>query len=139
VERFPCAAEYPLFWKQVLEWISGSLDISEYNAKTGTFVRLPSTQTIKTPDDTVTTDLLLLDEVGIYKLPGKEIAVNLFDEAESNLQGQEMKASNSGKEVQYNYNIEIRRVPKYFDIYLIIIGMFFVIFELYYLRWRGEL
>ena len=134
---FHALPEYPLFWKQVLEWISGSLDISEYNAKTGTFVRLPSTQTIKTPDDTVTTDLLLLDEVGIYKLPNKEIAVNLFDETESNLVGQEMEASNGGENVQYN--IEIRRAPKYYDIYLIVIGMFFVIFELYYLRWRGEL
>ena len=134
---FHALPEYPLFWKQVLEWISGSLDISEYNAKTGTFVRLPSTQTIKTPDDTVTTDLLLLDEVGIYKLPNKEIAVNLFDETESNLISQDMEASNGGEDVQYN--IEIRRAPKYYDIYLIVIGMFFVIFELYYLRWRGEL
>lgn len=134
---FHILPEYPLFWKQVLEWISGSLDISEYNAKTGTFIRLPAVQTVKTPDDTVTTDLLYLDEVGIYSLPGKEIAVNLFDERESNLEGQEMEVSNGGEEVQYN--IEVRRAPKYLDIYLIITGMFFIFFELYYLRWRGEL
>ncbi|MFU8767160.1 MAG: BatA domain-containing protein [Candidatus Methanoperedens sp.] len=134
---FHILPEYPLFWKQVLEWISGSLDISEYNAKTGTFIRLPAVQTVKTPDDTVTTDLLYLDEVGSYSLPGKEIAVNLFDERESNLEGQEMEVSNGGEEVQYN--IEVRRAPKYLDIYLIIAGMFFIFFELYYLRWRGEL
>jgi hypothetical protein len=134
---FHTLPEYPLFWKQVLEWISGSLDISEYNAKTGTFVRLPAVQTVKTPGDTVTTDLLLLDETGIYRLPDKEMAVNLFDETESNLAGQEMAVSNGGKDVQYN--IEIRKAPKYFDIYLIVIGMFFIFFELYYLRWRGEL
>jgi hypothetical protein len=134
---FHTLPEYPLFWKQVLEWISGSLDISEYNAKTGTFVRLPAVQTVKTPGDSVTTDLLLLDEVGVYRFPDKEMAVNLFDETESNLAGQEMAVSNGGKDVQYN--IEIRKAPKYFDIYLIVIGMFFIFFELYYLRWRGEL
>ncbi len=129
---------YPLFWKQMLEWISGSLDVSEYNAKTGMFIKLPAIQTVKTPGDSVTTDLLLLDEVGIYELPDKDVAVNLFDEKESNLEGSAVLAGNvtALKEIPA---VQIVRKPKYLDIYLIIAGMFFVFFELYYLRWRGEL
>ncbi len=131
---------YPLFWKQMLEFISGSLDVSEYNAKTGQFIRLPTRSTIKTPGDTVTTDLLLLDEVGVYELPDKEVAANLFDEKESNLAGGGISATTeaaTGKEIPYN--IQIIRAPQYFDIYLIIAVIFLVCLELYYLHWRGEL
>ncbi len=130
---------YPLFWKQMLEWISGSLDVSEYNAKTGQFIKLPATQTIKTPTDTITTDLLLLDEVGIYELPDKDTAVNLYDERESNLAGggiSEMPQA-AGKEI--SYNVQTIRKPKNLDVYLIMAGMFLVVLELVYLRWRGEL
>ncbi len=128
---------YPLFWKQMLEFISGSLDVSEYNAKTGQFIRLPTRQTIKTPGDSVTTDLLLLDEVGVYELPDKDVAANLFDEKESNLAGGGISATTASTEIPYN--IQIIRAPQYFDIYLIIAAIFLVCMELYYLHWRGEL
>ncbi len=135
---FHSKPSYPLFWKQMLEWISGSLDVSEYNAKTGMFIKLPATQTIKTPGDSVTTDLLLLDEVGIYELPDKDIAVNLFDEKESNLIGGGISAP-AAEQKEIPYNVQTIRKPKYLDVYLIIAGMFLVFLELYYLRWRGEL
>jgi hypothetical protein len=131
---------YPLFWKQMLEWISGSLDVSEYNANTGQFIKLPATQTVKTPTDTVTTDLLLLDEVGIYGLPDKNVAVNLYDETESNLApAGTALAANLTSANAIPYNVQTIRKPEYLDVYLIIAGMFLVFLELYYLRWRGEL
>ena len=129
---------YPLFWKQMLEWISGSLDVSEYNAKTGMFIKLPATQTVKTPGDSVTTDLLLLDEVGIYELPDKDTAVNLYDERESNLAGGGISAQ-AGEKKEIPYNVQTIRKPKYLDVYLIMAGILLVVLELVYLRWRGEL
>lgn len=137
---FHSHADYPLFWKQMLEWISGSLDVSEYNANTGQFIKLPATQTVKTPTDTVTTDLLLLDEVGIYGLPDKNVAVNLYDETESNLAPAGLNpAANPTSTSAIPYNVQVIRKPDYLDVYLIIAGIFLVILELYYLRWRGEL
>jgi len=136
---FHSHADYPLFWKQMLEWISGSLDVSEYNANTGQFIKLPATQTVKTPTDSVTTDLLLLDEVGIYGLPDKNVAVNLYDETESNLAGMGITVGANQTAAQVPYIIELKPVRKYLDIYLIIAGMFLVLLELYYLHWRGEL
>jgi hypothetical protein len=130
---------YPLFWKQMLEWISGSLDVSEYNAITGQFIKLPATQTIKTPSDTVTTDLLLLDEVGVYSLPDKDVAVNLYDEKESNLAGPGLSTGASNLSSPIPYNVQTIRKPMDLDIYFIMAGMFLVILELAYLRWRGEL
>ncbi len=135
---FHALPEYPLFWKQMLEWITGSLDVSEYNAKTGQYIRLPARETVKTPSENVTTDLLLLDEVGVYGLPDKEVAVNLYDEKESNLAGGGITVLPSETK-EISYNTQIIRAPKYFDIYLIIIAIILVILELYYLHWRGEL
>lgn len=135
---FHALPEYPLFWKQMLEWITGSLDVSEYNAKTGQYIKLPARETVRTPSENITTDLLLLDEVGIYGLPDKEVAVNLYDEKESNLAGGGINVLPSETK-EISYNTQIIRAPKYFDIYLIMIAIILVVLELYYLRWRGEL
>ncbi|HLB70874.1 MAG TPA: BatA and WFA domain-containing protein [Candidatus Methanoperedens sp.] len=130
---------YPLFWKQMLEFISGSVDVTEYNARTGQYIKLPATQTIKTPADTVTTDTLLLDEVGVYDLPGKDVAVNLYDEKESNLAGVGISQVQQTETKEVQYNVQTIRAPKYLDIYFIMAVIFLVILELYYLHWRGEL
>ncbi|MFZ3384131.1 MAG: BatA domain-containing protein [Candidatus Methanoperedens sp.] len=132
---------YPLFWKQMLEWIKGSLDVTEYNAKTGMLIKFPVPVKVDTPADTVTTDTLLLDEVGVYDVPGKIVAVNLYDERESNLVsgGIEAEASNVSTSQQPVYSPETIRKQKNLDIYFIMAAMFLVFLELYYLRWRGEL
>ncbi len=135
---FHALPEYPLFWKQMLEWITGSLDVSEYNAKTGQYINLPARETVKTPSESITTDMLLLDEVGVYELPDKDVAVNLYDEKESNLAGGGITSQPSEKK-EISYNTQIVRAPRDLDIYLIIIAILLVIMELYYLRWRGEL
>ncbi len=137
---FHALPEYPLFWKQVIEWVSGSLDVSEFNGKTGQFIKLSASQTIKTPSGgSITTDLLLLDEVGIYGLPDKDVAVNLYDEAESNLAGSLTVVTSNLSTVGIPTTTQTILAPKYLDIYLIIAAMSLVFLELYYLRWRGEL
>jgi len=138
---FHTLSTYPLFWKQMLEWIKGSLDVTEYNAKTGMIMKFPVSVAVKTPGDTETTDTLLFDEVGIYEVPGKSVAVNLFDERESNLVsgGLEAMTSNVSGATEPIYTVETVRKPKDLDIYFIIGAMFLVFLELYYLHWRGEL
>jgi len=138
---FHTRSSYPLFWKQLLEWIKGSLDVTEYNAKTGMIMKFPASITVKTPGDKVTTDTLLFDEVGIYEVPGKSIAVNLYDERESNLESGGLAAmiSNVSGTKEPVYSVETVRKPDYLDIYFIIGAIFLVFLELYYLHWRGEL
>jgi len=138
---FHTLSTYPLFWKQLLEWIKGSLDVTEYNAKTGMIMKFPVSVAVKTPGDKVTTDTLLLDEGGIYEVPGKSVAVNLFDESESNLESGGLAAmtSNVSGATEPVYTVETIRKPKDLDIYFIIGAMFLVFLELYYLHWRGEL
>lgn len=75
--------EYPVFWIRLIEWIGGVGDISDYNLETGTFTSLSKTEEIRTPTKIVTTDRMLYDEVGTYEIDGKKIAVNLYDDRES--------------------------------------------------------
>ncbi len=82
---------------------------------------------------------MLLDEVGIYHLPDKDVAVNLYDETESNLGGAGLTSGANQTTAQIPYNVQVIRKPEYLDVYLIMAGMFLVFLELYYLRWRGEL
>jgi hypothetical protein len=138
---FHTRSTYPIFWKQLLEWIKGSLDVTEYNAKTGMLMKFPVSIAVKTPGDKVTTDTLLFDEVGIYEVPGKSVAVNLFDERESNLEsgGLEAMTSNVSGAKEPVYTVETVRKPKNLDIYFIMGAIFLGLLELFYLHWRGEL
>lgn len=76
--------EYPVFWIKLVEWLGGTGDISEYNLNTGTLTSLSKTEEIKTPSKTFTSNRILFDESGIYEISGKKIAVNLYNDKESN-------------------------------------------------------
>jgi hypothetical protein len=104
-------------------------------------MKFPVSIAVKTPGDKVTTDTLLFDEVGIYEVPGKSVAVNLFDERESNLEsgGLEAMTSNVSGAKEPVYTVETVRKPKNLDIYFIMGAIFLGLLELFYLHWRGEL
>jgi len=76
--------EYPVFWIKLVEWLGGTGDISKYNLNTGTLTSLSKTEEIKTPSKTFTSNHILFDEAGVYEISGKKIAVNLYNDKESN-------------------------------------------------------
>ncbi len=77
--------EYPIFWHQMVNWLTGVPDLSESNRKTGEIIPLGETTVVDTPDGTVTTTNLLLDEVGMYRYREEAIAANMYDSRESDL------------------------------------------------------
>jgi len=78
--------EYPVFWYQMVDWITGVPDLAEANKKTGEMIRLGDAGQIQTPSTTLSASTLLLDEVGIYRYQGTAVAVNMYDPRESSLQ-----------------------------------------------------
>jgi hypothetical protein len=78
--------EYPIFWYQMISWITGIPDITQANRKTGEIIHLGETAQIETPSTSLTASTLLLDEVGIYRYQGKAVAANMYDSKESSLQ-----------------------------------------------------
>ncbi len=78
--------EYPIFWYQMVNWITGVPDIIEANRKTGEIIHLGETAQIETPSTSLAANSLLLDEVGVYRFSGKAVAANMYDPKESSLQ-----------------------------------------------------
>jgi hypothetical protein len=79
--------EYPIFWYEMLNWLTDVPDISDSNHKTGELIPLGETVDVEAPLGTVTTSNLLLDEVGIYRFLGRTLAANMYDGRESDLGG----------------------------------------------------
>ena len=133
--------EYPVFWIKLVQWLGGTGDISEYNLKTGTLTSLPKTEKILTPSKTFTLNHLLFDEAGIYEISGKEIAVNLYSDSESNTT---VDASELIQRAVAEDKPKLVRADNYTtknDITNYLIGIIFLLLllEILIVRRRGEL
>lgn len=133
--------EYPVFWIKLVEWLGGTGDISEYNLNTGTLTSLSKTEEIKTPSKTFTSNQLLFDEVGIYEISGKKIAVNLYNDKESNTT---VDASDVVQRAVADDESKLVRADTYTvknDITDYLIGVMFLLMlaEIMIVRRRGEL
>ncbi len=133
---FHATPAYPLFWQNLIEWSTGSIDINEFNLRAGTVKQYPAPVTIKTPTSNITTGTVLFDEVGFYTMPQGEVAVNLYSKDESDI-AETMNLTIA--ETRIRYASGITETAKELDKYLIAAGILFILLELYYLRWRGEL
>ncbi|HUS75728.1 MAG TPA: BatA and WFA domain-containing protein [Methanothrix sp.] len=78
--------EYPIFWYQMVSWITDVPDITQSNRKTGEVLHLGETAIVETPSTSIFASNLLLDEVGVYRFQGKAVAANMYDSRESSLQ-----------------------------------------------------
>ncbi len=79
---------YPIFWDNVLSFLTKSQDLSSFNVLTGKVEGI-SEQKVTTPSGNVETTRLLFDDAGFYKFGGKTTAANLLSDKESNIRGAE--------------------------------------------------
>ena len=133
--------EYPVFWIKLVQWLGGAGDISEYNLNTGTLTSLSKTEEIKTPSKTFTSNHILFDEVGVYEISGKKIAVNLYNDKESNTT---VDASELIQRAVAEDGPKLVKADSYTaknDITDYLIGVMFllILLEILIIRGRGEL
>ncbi|MEA1908371.1 MAG: BatA and WFA domain-containing protein [Euryarchaeota archaeon] len=132
---FHTRVDYPIFWRQIVDWMSGVLEIEAYNVRTGRTYPLVGRQEVITPSEPVTTDNLLFDEVGGYQVGDMAIAANLYDSDESDLSMDAMTVAARNLEPD-----TVRaKVEKDLWAFLTVLVMLLAGLELYYLRARGEL
>ncbi|MDG6243716.1 MAG: BatA domain-containing protein [Methanolobus sp.] len=133
--------EYPVFWFKLAGWLGGTGGVQDYNLKTGTVSVLAKEHEIKTPGSTRTVSRVLYDEVGIYQVAGKEIAVNIYNDRESDttLIGNNVIERSQTQEGPKIVRATSYTAKKYLDNYMIIIVFALVILELLIIRKRGEL
>ncbi len=136
---FHTKPEYPIFWLDLVDYLCGASSVEECNMQTGSTVRFDLKTRILTPEgQSIKTDNLLLDQTGIYQLPDRAIAVNLYNAKESNLVdggGAVSETPGAQKDVVTTKT----DVKKEHDWILLTIALMLLFTELYYLRYRGEL
>ena len=133
--------EYPVFWFKLAGWLGGTGSVQEYNLKTGTISALAKEQDIKTPSGTETVSRVLYDQTGIYQVAGKEIAVNLYNDKESDtsLEGDDVIERAQADDGPGLVRASSYTAKNYLDTYMIIIVFALVILELLIIKKRGEL
>ncbi|MDV0444515.1 hypothetical protein MmiAt1_00410 [Methanimicrococcus sp. At1] len=135
--NFASFPAFPVFWIRIADYFAGIGDISEYNVKAGTILSLSSNTEISTPDGTVTTNRILFDTVGVYTVGSKKIAVNMYNDKESNtLTPQISGLENAGGGGDLPELYEIKNNLFYI---FVILAAIFIILELYLLRKRGDI
>ncbi|HII06761.1 MAG TPA: hypothetical protein HA349_05470, partial [Methanotrichaceae archaeon] len=126
--------EYPIFWYEMINWLTNVPDASESNRRTGEIVRLGDTTLVDAAGERISTNVLLLDRVGIYKFQGQTIAANMYDPIESNLQNGNtlnMGTFTSGETTE-------KLIKKDLSPWLVLIAAGLIILELVILRRRRE-
>jgi len=135
---FHTMPEYPIFWLNMIDYLCGTGGVESCNKQTGYTMQFDSKIRATTPDGRVIrTNNLLLDQTGIYELPDKLVSVNLYDAAESNLEGSGITATETVGTITEK---TVRTTTKKeFDWVLLILALVLICAELYYIRSRGEL
>jgi len=135
---FHTMPEYPIFWLNLIDYLCGTGGVENCNKQTGSTMQFDSKVRATTPDGRVIrTNNLLLDQTGVYEIPGKLVSVNLYDAAESNLEGSGITTTETAGTITEK---TVRTTTKKeFDWILLILALLLICIELYYIWSRGEL
>ncbi len=134
---FKTSPSYPIFWNNMVNFLLGIEDLNNFNLKTGKLLSFGNEKEIKTPSGTVETTQIVLDQVGIYEIDGRQYAVNLLSEPESNVaQDTEVQAKVSkayrAKSVEREKDVSL-------ELYAVIGAFALVLLELAYVKFRGDI
>lgn len=133
---FKFSPSYPIFWTELMKYVTEQQDVRNLNFGAGETLILDGEQTINTPTRKVKRAALVLDEVGIYELEDRIIAVNLLNEMESDINF-EVSAGTKSLEYELHPVKEKREFP--WSIWLLIIALTLAVFEIWFVRARGDI
>lgn len=109
--------DYPIFWNNLINFMIDTEDINDYNFKIG--------------------ERSLVDKAGIYDENGKKVAYNYLNEAESDVSNDPILFS---KEYSDFIAKDVKeKVDMDFTMALLIIGCLVILFEMLYIKFRGDL
>jgi hypothetical protein len=126
---------YFVFWKRTLDLITNTPSISNLNYKTGSFISFPDAQRIVTPQGTITTKELSLDNAGLYTLKDRIIAINLAEEKESDISAEQTLDKQTFAQSSDRFK---EKVPLELTSYFIYAGLILIFLELLYVKFRGD-
>jgi hypothetical protein len=123
---------YPIFWTRLIHYLGNLRGLPELNKQGGSMMVFSRETTVRTPSGAVTTEVLYLDESGIYEIGGDKIAVNLVSEKESSL----VTVSVEGKEESSLG--EENGVEQSIEQLLLFLALGLLVLELLIIKVRGD-
>jgi len=130
--------QYPVFWKRAVYDAAGRETLAETNYPTGTRIPVPNGTTVEAPGGELAPESgsLVLTEAGFYRYGGARIGASLLSEPESNVSAPALSTGPGGVVQERE-----ETVPRPLDLSPVAAGgaLLFVLAELSYLRWRGDL
>jgi len=133
---FKFSPYYPIFWYELVKYVTNQKDITGMNFRTGSTLLLDAPAAVKTPSGTMETNRVIIDRAGLYTLPDRVIAANLLNEHESDINPRESLGV-SPEDLQLKAVREMRRVP--WEYWLIVLALIVLFVELFYIKFRGDI
>ena len=130
--------QYPVFWKRAVYEAAGREPLAATNYDTGARLSVPNGTTVETPEGSLTpgSGTLVLAETGFYSAGERRLAASLLSEPESNVSAPSLSTGPGGV-----VQAREEEVPRPLDLSPVAAGgaLLFVLAELSFLRWRGDL
>ncbi len=134
--EFKYSPHYPIFWTELMKYVTEQQDVRNLNLKTGETLLLNEEQMVKTPTRNIRRAALVLDEAGIYEFEDRVVAVNLVDEAESNIN---LDKKVGTKSTEYELKPVKEKREFHWEVWLLALAVFLLLFEVFFVKYRGDL
>ncbi len=132
---FKFSPSYPIFWTEVLKYVTDQQDMKTLNYKTGDTLIFDTPQKIETPTKVVKQVTLALEHAGVYTIDTKKVAVNLLNDKESDIN---LKESFGARGIA----VELRAVREerkyYWEYVLLVVVLVLSFLELMVMKRRGD-
>lgn len=126
---------YPLFWQQLIDYVIGKDTIETLNYKIGEKVVFDNEIPVTTPSGKQkNVGALEFEELGIYKYQNKQVAVNLLNSVESNVDYVNEEVEKAIGEDESKKIISKQPITKALIVALLVI----LFLELLYVKTRGD-
>ncbi len=125
---------YPVFWKNVVNFVLNRKDISELNTKSGKILTFENPVNVATPSGQEESDTISLDDLGFYGFGPYTMSSNMLDLRESDVNN-ENNIEESLEEVMGSK----KDVPFEISYIILILIVALVIFEVIYVKYRGDI
>ncbi len=132
---FKISPNYPIFWQELLRYLIDQKDIRLLNAKIGSTLILDREETIETPEGKVKTNNIVLENNGVYKFRDRNIAVNLLNDLESDVNPKE-EAAKQVSEFELKPVTQTKKYP--LEIILLTAAGILLLLEMLYMKIRGD-
>jgi len=135
---FKFSAGYPIFWSEVMKYLTDIRDVKTTNLKTGIPLVLDKVRLVSPPNGgkVQKTSTPVLETQGVYEIDSLPFSANLLNERESSI-----NANVSFGQQSINYKLQAVKEKKKqnYENTFIVIGMCVLLAELLYIKLRGDL